>query len=265
MSTIWSLPENDPWSTPFAKALLHHLDLFPGATVLDVAAGGGIPAFYIAGQVGPRGRVLAIDINQHQVARGRHLKGDRLPWLQFETGDMRALPPTPAPFDRISGNLSFMFFRPNRREALQNLIRYLKPGGQIVLTFPSLGTFDSLWKRVDREMGVRGLKEERKALAEYVEERPSAEQARQWLEELGMEKVEVTEWPLEIPTGPGREFLEHPLLRGGFLDDIYECFKCQELAKVFMDAISEDLSSFVPLLAQRCAMSAWKPQYEKGG
>ena len=59
MKSQWPLPENDYWSTPFAEALLSHLDIFPGATVLDVAAGSGIPAFHIAEQVGSEGRVLA--------------------------------------------------------------------------------------------------------------------------------------------------------------------------------------------------------------
>ena len=153
-----------------------------------------------------------------------------------------------------------MFFRPNRYEALQNLVRFLKPGGQIVLTFPSLGTFDSLWNRVDRGMTERGYDQERKALAEYIEERPSADQARRWLQELGLEQVEVTESPLEVPTGPGRAFLEHPLLRGGFLDDIYECFEDQALAEEFMTGISEDIENFTPLYAQRCAMSGWMPK-----
>jgi hypothetical protein len=153
-----------------------------------------------------------------------------------------------------------MFFRPNRYEALQQLMRFLKPGGQIVLTFPSLGTFDTLWKRIDDEMKVRGLIKEQKALAEYIEERPSANQAKDWLKELGMEKVVVSERPLEIQSGPGREFLEHPLLRGGFLDDAYECFEDQALANEFMTVISNDLPSFLPLMAQRCAISGWIPK-----
>jgi len=45
MTPSWPLPENDPWSTPFAELLMHHLELQPGDTVLDIAAGGGIPAF----------------------------------------------------------------------------------------------------------------------------------------------------------------------------------------------------------------------------
>ena len=257
MNSSWALPESDPWSTPFAQALLEHLDIFPGCTILDVAPGGGIPAFHLAEQVGPKGKVLAVDIHHSQVLRARSILRGQMPWLEFEVGDMRSLPPTLPQFDRITGNLSFMFFRPNRYEALKQLVQFLKPGGQIVLTFPSLGTFDSLWKRVDDEMKYRNLLKERKALAEYIEERPSANQARQWLEELGMKKVLVTERPLEIQSGPGREFLEHPLLRGGFLDDIYECFQDQVLAEEFMTNISNDLLSFTPLIAQRCAMSGW--------
>ncbi len=75
-----------------------------------------------------------------------------------------------------------------------------------------------------------------------------------------MEKVRVTERPLEIKSGPGREFLHHPLLRGGFLDDVYECFTDQNLANEFMIGIANDLQSFTPLIAQRCAMSGWKPK-----
>ncbi len=236
---------------------MYHLKLFPGATVLDVAVGSGIPAFHIAEQVGPEGQVLGVDIHHHQVLRCRSLQGRHLPWLKFEVGDMRQLPPDLQRFDRITGNLSFMFFRPDRYQSLKNLIRFLKPGGQIVLTFPSLGTFDSLWEHVDRAMADQGYEKERQALAEYIEERPSADHCRQWLGELRMERVEVTEWPLEIPTGPGRDFLEHPLLRGGFLDDVYECFEDQNLAEQFMTGISEEIERFTPLIAQRCALSAW--------
>jgi len=263
MITHWALPEEDYWSTPFAQTLLHHLDLFPGAKVLDVAAGGGIPAFYLADQVGSEGEVLAVDIHPHQVLRSRTSQGTRMPWLKFEVGDMRQLPPTLPLFDRITGNIAFMFFRPDRPTALKSLLRFLKPGGQIVLTFPSQGTFDSLWNHVQQKMKERQLDSEMAALQEYLDERPSADHARQWLTELEMEKVEVTNSPLEIATGPGREFLEHPLLRGGFLDDIYECFTDQKQAGKFMNELSQEIKSFTPLHAQRCAMSAWMPSGNK--
>ncbi|MEC4889629.1 MAG: class I SAM-dependent methyltransferase [Nitrospira sp.] len=254
----WPLPAHDYWSTPFAESLLRHLDLRPGLRILDIASGHGIPALYLAEQVGPTGQVLAVDLSQHQVARARAIQGSQLPWLRFDCADMRALPGGLPKFDRITGNLSVMFFRPNRLEAIRGLSEHLAPGGQIVLTFPSLGTFDSLWQRVEQDMVRQSLARERVRFQEYLAERPSVKEARGWLEWLGLERIEAVEYPLEIATGPGREFLHHPLLRGGFLDDVYECFENQSLADQFMNGIAEQVPQFVPLIAQRCVISGWK-------
>ena len=128
-----------------------------------------------------------------------------------------------------------------------------------MLTFPSLGTFESLWRRIDQEMAVRGLVAERQRLEAYLAERPSAEDARGWLERLHCSRIVVAQYPLEIATGTGQAFLHHPLLRGGFLDDAYECFEDQGLADEVMTRISEDVESFTPLVAQRCVLSGWKP------
>ena len=253
----WPLPTHDYWSTPFAESLLRHLDLRQGLRILDVASGPGIPAFYLAEQVGPTGAVLAIDLSAGQVARARAIQGSQLPWLTFECLDMRSLPPDLPTFDRITGNLSVMFFRPNRFQTVQGLVAHLTPGGQLVLTFPSLGTFDSLWQQVSRDMAQDGLRAERERFDAYRAERPSSIDARGWLEQLGLARIEVTEYPLEVITGPGREFLYHPLLRGGFLDDVYECFEDQGRAEKFMTRLSEDIGRFTPLIAQRCVLSGW--------
>lgn len=254
----WSLPKHDYWSTPFAESLLRHLDLRPGLQILDVASGHGIPAFYLAEQVGSSGEVLAVDISQHQVTRARAVQGSQLPWLQFECMDMRALPLHLPTFDRVTGNLSVMFFRPNRFETIRGLIEHLNPGGQLVLTFPSFGTFDSLWQRVDRAMIEQELFKERERFQDYLNERPSAQEGRTWLEKLDLERVEVIDYALEVATGPGLEFLHHPLLRGGFLDDVYECFMDHRLAEEFMTRLSGDVTRFTPLIAQRCVLSGWK-------
>jgi SAM-dependent methyltransferase len=239
--------------------LLQHLDLRPGTTILDIACGHGIPAFYLAEQVGPTGQVLAIDLSERQVESARTIQGAELPWLRFECLDMRALPPRLPCFDRITGNLSVMFFRPNRFEVIQGLVEHLKLAGQLVLTFPSLGTFDSLWRRIDQEMAVRGLLAERRRLEVYLAERPSATDVRGWLERLDLARVVVAEYPLDVATGTGQAFLHHPLLRSGFLDDVYECFEDQRLADEVMTRVSEDVESVTPLVAQRCVLSGWKP------
>ena len=89
----WPLPKHDYWSTPFAESLLQHLALHPGLQILDVASGHGIPAFYLAEQIGPTGEVLAIDVSAGQVARARAIQGSQLPWLRFELYG-HALPPS---------------------------------------------------------------------------------------------------------------------------------------------------------------------------
>ncbi len=254
----WPLPNHDYWSTPFAESLLRHLDLRQGIRILDIACGHGIPAFYLAEQVGATGEVVAIDASAGQVARARAIQGSHLPWLRFECMDMRSLSSDLPTFDRITGNLSVMFFRPNRLTVVQGLVKHLTPGGQLVLTFPSYGTFDSLWQRVDQAMIQDGLTGERERFQMYLKERPSAQEGRRWLEELDFEHIEALEYPLEITTVPGREFLYHPLLRGGFLDDVYECFENHSLADRFMIEISQDIARFTPLVAQRCVLSGWK-------
>lgn len=254
----WPLPADDYWSTPFAESLLQHLDLYPGASILDIASGHGIPAFYLAEQVEPTGQVLAIDLSRHQVESARTIQGTQLPWLRFECLDMRALPPYLPSFDRITGNLSVMFFRPSRFDVVQGLVEHLKPGGQLVLTFPSLGTFDALWHRIDQEMSLHGLQVERRRLETYLAERPSAKEVHGWLDRLQFTRIAVTEYPLNVATGTGQAFLHHPLLRGGFLDDAYECFDDQGLADEVMTRVSEDVESFTPLIAQRCVLSGWK-------
>ena len=236
-------------------------DVCSSDLVLDVNCGDGIPAFYLAQHVGSAGHVLAIDINESQLMRARAVQGPYFPWLEFRREDVKHVSENLGLFDRITGNLSFMFFRPDREIVLHQLLKHLKPDGQLVLTFPSLGTFDSLWQRVDQEMRAKGLTTERERLAEYIAERPSADEARTWLKSGGLERIEVAEYPLEVETGAGNEFLYHPLLRGGFLDDVYECFTDQELAESCMQSIAVDISCFVPLVAQRCVMSGWVPHY----
>lgn len=168
------------------------------------------------------------------------------------------MPASFSAFQRITGNLSVMFLRPNRFEAMRGLLDHLQPGGQVVLTFPSLGTFDSIWRRIDQEMGRYGLVIERQRLAAHVAERPSAAEVRGWLERLELERIVVVEQPLEVVSGSGQRFLRHPLLRGGFLDDAYDCFDDQRLAEEVMTRVSLDLESMTPLIARRCVLAGWK-------
>ncbi len=107
-------------------------------------------------------------------------------------------------------------------------------------------------------MQKHNLTKEREGLEEYRLERPSSKHVQDWLEELNMNKIQIKEEALEIESRSGQEFLYHPLLRNGFLEDAYECFEDQKLAETVMTSVSNDMESFTPLYAIRCAFSAWK-------
>ncbi len=113
-----------------------------------------------------------------QVARARSIQISHLPWLQFECAGLRALPADLPADDRITGNLSVMFFRPNRFEVIQGLVAHLNPGDAATL----------------------GLLMERRRLEAYIAERPSAEEGREWLDGAGLHRIEVAEYPLSSRT-----------------------------------------------------------------
>ena len=218
----------------------------------------GFPPSTLRSRWGLQGRFWPSISVRHQIERARTIQGVHLPWLRFESLDMRALPEHLPCFDRITGNLSVMFFRPNRFEAVQGLVEHLKPGGQLVLTFPSLGTFESLWRRIDQEMAVGGLSAERRRLEAYLAERPSAADARGWLDRLHLSRIVVAEYPLEVATGAARRFSIIPCSGVVFSMMRTNVLRISGLADEVMIRVSEDVGSFRPLIAQRCVLSGWK-------
>src|SRR5215468_8075768 len=67
--------------------------LAPGGKVVDVGSGGGFDSFIAAGQVGPRGQVVGIDMTAEMVAKSRQTaEALGLAHLQFREGLAEALP-----------------------------------------------------------------------------------------------------------------------------------------------------------------------------
>lgn len=86
------------------------------------------------------------------------------------------------------------------------MIKYLNLEGQLVLTFPSYGTFDSLWQRVDHAMIEQGLANERARFRDYLHERPTAQDGRDWLEALDLGRVEAISIRWKSQPVPGQSF-----------------------------------------------------------
>lgn len=58
-------PKRDAWQKP--ESVIHHLGLVQGQTVADLGAGTGYFEAYLSRAVGPRGKVLALDVEPNMV------------------------------------------------------------------------------------------------------------------------------------------------------------------------------------------------------
>lgn len=134
-TTGYSFDNNDPEATDRHSILPAMLDGFTtarlaatgsltGKRCLELGAGGGSVAAWLARQTGPTGRVLATDINV------RHLPTDR--GYEVRTHDLVNEPVPDGPWDLVHARLLLLHL-PERREILHRLVAALAPGGVIAL------------------------------------------------------------------------------------------------------------------------------------
>lgn len=113
-----------PWAPKVADAA----QVGPGHRVLDVAAGTGVLAREAVRRVGPGGRVAGLDANPGMVELARRLA----PSVDWHQGVAESLPFPDGSFDRVVSQFGLMFFS-DRRQALQEMLRVLVPGGRLAV------------------------------------------------------------------------------------------------------------------------------------
>lgn len=105
---------------------LSRLGIGPGWSCLEVGAGRGSIARWLAERVAPTGRVLATDLDL------RFLQGHADAVLTIQQHDITADPLPAAAFDLIHARLVLMHL-PAREQVLAQLVRALRPGGWLLL------------------------------------------------------------------------------------------------------------------------------------
>jgi len=101
----------------------------PGARVLDVACGTGLPAIAIAAKVGPIGHVVATDIAPQMLAAvGRRAGKEGLSNLDLREMDAQSLEFEAGSFDAVTCSCGLMLFA-DPVAALGEMRRVLVPGG----------------------------------------------------------------------------------------------------------------------------------------
>ncbi|MFL6163366.1 MAG: class I SAM-dependent methyltransferase [Jatrophihabitantaceae bacterium] len=110
---------------------LRALGIAPGWRVWEVGAGGASVPDWLAGQVGPSGRVLATDIDLSWLEPAAGRPPER-PAYQALRHDVAADPPVAGPFDLVHARLVLVHV-PDRARALAAMISVLRPGGWLLV------------------------------------------------------------------------------------------------------------------------------------
>ena len=116
------------WSRMYIRRALDAARVRDGTHVLDVATGTGDAAIAAADRVGPRGRVVAIDISAPML-REAMVKAAGRP-IEFAESDAQSLPYPDASFDSIVCLFGLMFI-PDKIAALVGFRRLLRPAGRV--------------------------------------------------------------------------------------------------------------------------------------
>ncbi len=113
-----------------------------GDTVLDLGSGGGKICFIAAQLVGPRGRVIGVDMNDEMLALARSAApavAERVGYanVEFRRGRIQDLAPlvADASVDIVVSNCVLNLVRESdRTQLISEIFRVLKPGGRIAIS-----------------------------------------------------------------------------------------------------------------------------------
>ena len=106
-----------------------------GQVVLDLGSGGGFDVFLAGPKVGPRGRVIGVDMTPEMLSKARrntaaYTKTTGLRNVEFRLGEIEHLPLADASVDVVISNC-VINLSPDKPQVWREIARVLKPGGRV--------------------------------------------------------------------------------------------------------------------------------------
>jgi SAM-dependent methyltransferase len=105
-----------------------------GETVLDLGSGAGIDLLLAAAKVGPKGRVIGVDMTEAMIAKARrNIAEAGLDNVEVREGLIEELPVDSASVDWVISNC-VINLSPDKPKVFAEIARVLKPGGRMVVS-----------------------------------------------------------------------------------------------------------------------------------
>src|SRR5271157_5721513 len=104
-----------------------------GEMVLDLGSGGGIDVFLASKKVGPRGKVVGLDMTPEMIQRAtENSRRAGLNNVEFKLGEVERMPMGDESVDVIISNC-VICLSPDKERVFNEMLRVLRPGGRLAI------------------------------------------------------------------------------------------------------------------------------------
>jgi arsenite methyltransferase len=152
-----------------------------GEIVLDLGSGAGFDCFLAANKVGPKGKVIGVDMTPEMIKKAKeNAQKNRIENVEFKLGEIENLPLEDNSVDVVISNC-VINLSGDKPKVLREIFRVLKPGGRVAIS--DIALLKELPKKV---------RESVEAYASCVGGAILIEEYKKIIKASGLKKVKIT-------------------------------------------------------------------------